>query len=46
MLYDWSPPAIAAFGVVLMEFGDFAMMRRMLPGIKQRPESTSRDAVH
>jgi hypothetical protein len=44
-LYDWSHPAIAAFGVVLMEFGDFAMMRRMLLGIKQRAESTSRDAV-
>ena len=44
-LYDWSRPAIAAFGVALMEFGDFAMMRRMLLGIKQRAEGTSRAAV-
>jgi hypothetical protein len=44
-LYDWSHPAIAAFGVVLLEFGDFAMMRRMLLGIKQRAERMSRAAV-
>jgi hypothetical protein len=36
---DWSKPALALFGVVLMEFGDFAMMRRMLLGIKDRAES-------
>lgn len=39
--YDWSRPAYSAFGVALMEFGDFAMMRRMLLGIKERAESTS-----
>ncbi len=44
-LYDWSHPAIAVFGVVLLEFGDFAMMRRMLLGIKQRAEGMSRAAV-
>lgn len=44
-LYPRSHPAIAAFGVVLMEFGDFAMMRRMLLGIKQRAQSTSRPAA-
>jgi hypothetical protein len=38
--YDWSRPAYSAFGVALMEFGDFAMMRRMLLGIKERAEST------
>ena len=38
VLYDWSRPAYSAFGVVLMEFGDFAMMRRMLLGIKERAE--------
>jgi len=38
-IYDWSHPLAAAFGVVLMEFGDFAMMRRMLLGIRQRAES-------
>lgn len=34
--YDWSQPAAALFGVLLMEFGDFAMMRRMLRGIAAR----------
>lgn len=37
-LYDWSRPATALFGVLLMELGDFAMMRRMLLGIKERAE--------
>ncbi len=36
--YDWRHPANAFFGVVLMELGDFAMMRRMLRGIKVRAE--------
>jgi hypothetical protein len=35
---DWHKPALALFGLVLMEFGDFAMMRRMLLGIKDRAE--------
>jgi hypothetical protein len=39
--YDCSSPASAAFGLVLMELGDFAMMRRMLQGIKQGAESSS-----
>jgi len=43
-LYDWSHPAYSAFGAVLMELGDFAMMRRMLLGIKERAESTPRAA--
>jgi hypothetical protein len=30
---------MALLGVVLMEFGDFAMQRRMLRGIKSRPEA-------
>jgi hypothetical protein len=38
-VYDWTRPATALLGVVLMEFGDFAMMRRMLLGIKERAES-------
>jgi len=39
-LYDWRHhPVVAAAGLVLMEFGDFAMMRRMLRGIKQRAEN-------
>lgn len=37
---DWRhEPAMALLGVALMEFGDFAMMRRMLLGIKARVEA-------
>ena len=39
-LYDWKKPLGAVCGVLLMEFGDFAMMRRMLLGIKERAESS------
>jgi hypothetical protein len=38
-LYDWMKPASALLGLVLMELGDFAMMRRMLRGIKERAET-------
>lgn len=38
-VYDWRNPLTAILGVVLMEFGDFAMMRRMLRGIRTRSES-------
>jgi hypothetical protein len=38
-LYDWTKPGSALLGLVLMEFGDFAMMRRMLRGIKERAET-------
>ncbi|MCW2573341.1 MAG: hypothetical protein JWO88_3399 [Frankiales bacterium] len=38
-VYDWRHPATALFGVVLMELGDFAMLRRMLRGIKARAEA-------
>ena len=37
-VYDWKRPGLALLGVLLMEFGDFAMMRRMLLGIKERAE--------
>jgi hypothetical protein len=37
--YDWSHPLSALTGLVLLEFGDFAMLRRMLRGIKERAES-------
>jgi len=40
-VYDWARPLTALLGVVLMELGDFAMMRRMLLGIKVRAESMS-----
>jgi hypothetical protein len=36
--YDWTRPAAAVFGVLLMEVGDFAMVRRMLRGIRDRAE--------
>jgi hypothetical protein len=36
--YRWSTPRLAIFNLVLMEFGDFAMERRMLRGIKARAE--------
>jgi hypothetical protein len=39
-VYEWKEhPAMALFGCVLMEFGDFAMLRAMLRGIKQRAET-------
>jgi hypothetical protein len=41
-VYDWSHPLDASLGVVLMEFGDFAMNRRMMRGIKARAESLAR----
>ena len=36
---DWRHPLMAILSVVLMEFGDFAMLRRMLRGIKERAET-------
>ena len=36
--YRWGSPAMALFTLVLLEFGDFPMMRRMLNGIKLRAE--------
>jgi hypothetical protein len=39
IFYDWRNPALAVFSVLLNEFGDFPMMRRMLLGIKERAES-------
>ena len=38
---DWSSPAMAVVAVLLMEFGDFAMMRRMLLGLKERAEAVA-----
>jgi hypothetical protein len=37
--YDWTKPISALLGLALMELGDFAMMRRMLRGIRQRAEA-------
>jgi hypothetical protein len=44
-VYDWHRPLSALTGAALMEFGDFAMMRRMLRGIKARAESVARDGA-
>ena len=44
-VYDWRRPARALLGGMLLEFGDFAMMRRMLRGIKERAESLHRHPV-
>jgi hypothetical protein len=38
IFYNWQHPAPTLVAVVLTEFGDFAMMRRMLLGIKARAE--------
>ena len=37
--YEWSKPAGTLVSLVLNEFGDFPMMRKMLRTIKQRAES-------
>jgi len=41
--YDWHHAVWALGGVVLMEFGDFAMLRRMLRGFKSRAVSVGKD---
>lgn len=40
--YRWQTPRLALFNLWLMEFGDFAMERRMLLGLKARAESRAR----
>jgi hypothetical protein len=40
ILYDWRHPLGALLSLVLNEFGDFPMMRRMLLGLKRRAEAT------
>jgi hypothetical protein len=42
--YPWERPASAVLSLILLEFGDFAMMRRMLLGIRARAER-HRDAA-
>jgi hypothetical protein len=39
--YAWERPGSAILTLVLLEFGDFAMMRRVLKGIKARAERTA-----
>jgi len=43
--YDWNHPADAVLSLVLNEFGDFPMMRRMLLGIKRRAETLAQEAA-
>jgi hypothetical protein len=38
--YEWRHPASSLLSMLLIEFGDFPMMRRMLLGIKRRAEAT------
>jgi hypothetical protein len=38
ILYRWDQPAGALLSVLLNEFGDFPMMRKMLRGIRERAE--------
>jgi hypothetical protein len=40
LLYDWRHPLGALLSLVLNEFGDFPMMRRVLLGLKRRAEAT------
>jgi hypothetical protein len=40
--YRWRTARLAMFNLILMEFGDFAMERRMLKGIKVRAERLTR----
>jgi hypothetical protein len=39
--YEWRSPSAALLSLVLLEFGDFPMMRRMLRGLKQRAEQAA-----
>ena len=42
ILYRWHSPGEAVLSILLNEFGDFAMMRRMLLGIRRRAERLAR----
>jgi hypothetical protein len=39
--YDWSAPGSALLSALLIEVGDFPMMRRMLLNIEKRAEEMS-----
>jgi hypothetical protein len=43
--YDWSSPGLALLTLILFEFGDFPMMRRLLVGIRQRAERLNAERV-
>jgi hypothetical protein len=39
--YDWRSPGLALLTIILFEFGDFPMMRRLLLRMKSRAEGTA-----
>ena len=41
--YQWESPGMAVFTLVLLELGDFPMMRRMLTGIRERAERLAKE---
>ena len=43
-VYDWSHPASGVLSLILLEWGDFAMMRKLLLGIRERAERGGRGA--
>ena len=43
--YQWESPGMAAFTLVLLELGDFPMMRRMLTGIRERAERLAEEGA-
>lgn len=43
--YAWDAPASAILSLILLEFGDFPMMRRVLKGIKARAEGMNATAT-
>lgn len=43
--YQWESPGMALFTLLLLEFGDFPMMRRVLMGIKERAERLARNTA-
>lgn len=44
--YDWTSPGLAILSVVLFEFGDYPMMRKLLLGIRTRAEAlASRERI-
>jgi hypothetical protein len=39
--YDWRSPGLALLTIILFEFGDFPMMRKLLLRMKSRAEGTA-----
>jgi hypothetical protein len=44
--YAWESPGSAILTLVLLEFGDFPMIRRVLKGIKSRAERMAQSRAH